>query len=194
VDQPTGATRREVLKTAGTALAGLGLAGAASAAPNTVEVNVGYSAPRGKRAAKADASSIVREFNFDALTLTVAENAIDGLRQRPDVRYVERNGTMHALGQQLTWGVDRVDAEVATANGSTGAGADVAIIDTGIDSDHPDLVDNLGTGKAFVKARGPTRRTGTTTTTTARTARASRTPSTTARASAASPPKRRCTQ
>jgi subtilisin len=129
--------------------------GAASAAPNTVEVNVGYRDASGKRAAKGEATGVVREFNFDALTIRVNENAIEGLSQRPDVRYVERNGTMHALGQQLTWGVDRVDAEVATANGSTGSGADVAILDTGIDSDHPDLVDNLGAGRAFVKARGP---------------------------------------
>jgi len=149
-------TRRDVLKLTGTALAGVGLTGLASASGgDTVEVNVGYSAASGKRAAKAEAADVVREFNFDALTVRVNENAIGGLSQRPDVRYVERNGTMHALGQQLTWGVDRVDADVTSANGETGAGGDIAIIDTGIDSDHPDLVDNLGAGKAFVKARGP---------------------------------------
>jgi len=148
-------TRRDVLRLTGGALAGVGLTGLASASEgDTVEVNVGYSAASGKRAATAEAASVVREFNFDALTVRVNENAIEGLSQRPDVRYVERNGTMHALDQQLTWGVDRVDAEAATANGDTGAGGDIAILDTGIDSDHPDLVDNLGAGRAFVKARG----------------------------------------
>ncbi|QLG27205.1 S8 family serine peptidase [Halorarum halophilum] len=151
----TGTTRRDVLRATGGAVAGLGLAGVASAEPATVEVNVGYSAESGRRAAKAEASAVVREFAFDALTLRVNENAIQGLANRPDVRYVEHNGTMHALAQQLTWGVDRVDADVATANGSTGAGADVAILDTGIDSDHPDLIDNLGSGRAFASARGP---------------------------------------
>ena len=151
----TGTTRRDVLRATGGAVAGVGLTGIASAEPATVEVNVGYSAESGRRAARAEASAVVREFAFDALTLRVNENAIPGLANRPDVRYVERNGTMHALAQQLTWGVDRVDADVATANGSTGAGGDVAILDTGIDSDHPDLVDNLGAGRAFVSARGP---------------------------------------
>jgi subtilisin len=155
VEQPTGRTRRDVLKATGGVLAGLGITGLASAEPNTVEVNVGYSAESGRRAALADASSVTREFNFDAVTLRVNENAISGLANRPDVRYVERNGTMHALDQQLTWGVDRVDADVTSANGSTGSGGDIAILDTGIDSDHPDLVDNLGAGKAFVSARGP---------------------------------------
>ncbi|WP_243700403.1 S8 family peptidase [Halorussus pelagicus] len=52
---------------------------------------------------------------------------------------------MEALAQTLPWGIDRVDADLAS---STGAGADVAIIDTGIDSDHPDLQANLGAGYA----------------------------------------------
>ncbi|WP_394349749.1 MULTISPECIES: S8 family peptidase [Haloferax] len=127
----------------------------ASATPGTVEVNVGYSDDSGKRAAVAEADQVVREFNFDAVTVRVNENAVAGLRKRPDVRYVEVNGTMHALAQQLTWGIDRTDSEVAHANGDTGAGADIAILDTGIDSDHPDLQANLGAGKAFVKSRGP---------------------------------------
>ncbi|KAB1196600.1 S8 family serine peptidase [Haloferax sp. MBLA0078] len=148
-------TRRDVLKAAGAAVATTGLAGMASATPGTVEVNVGYSDDSGKRAAVAEADQVVREFNFDAVTVRVNENAVAGLRKRPDVRYVEVNGTMHALAQQLTWGIDRTDSEVAHANGDTGAGADIAILDTGIDSDHPDLQANLGAGKAFVKSRGP---------------------------------------
>ncbi|MFC7096326.1 S8 family peptidase [Halobaculum marinum] len=149
-----GKTRRDVLKATGAAVATTGLAGMASASPGTVEVNVGYSADSGKRAAKAEASEVVREFNFDAMTIRVNENAIQGLSKRPDVRYVEENGQMHALAQQTPWGIDRTDSEVAHANGSTGAGADVAILDTGIDSDHPDLQANLGSGRAFVKSRG----------------------------------------
>ncbi|WP_277555613.1 S8 family peptidase [Halobaculum limi] len=149
-----GKTRRDVLKATGAAVATTGLAGMASGSPGTIEVNVGYSDESGRRAALSAASDVVREFNFDALTMRVNENAIQGLQQRPDVRYVEENGEMHALAQQLTWGIDRTDSEVAHANGSTGAGADVAILDTGIDSDHPDLQANLGSGTAFVKSRG----------------------------------------
>jgi subtilisin len=134
---------------------------------NTVEVNVGFSGKSGRRAAASAAKSVKREFAFDAMTIEVNENAVQGLQKRGDVRYVEANGTMHALApkgggggsttaaQQLPWGIDRVDAEVAHANGETGAGADIAILDTGIDSDHPDLQANLGTGKAFTKAKGP---------------------------------------
>ena len=41
--------------------------------------------------------------------------------------------------ETLEWGVDRIDADLAWST-SKGAGIDVAIIDTGIDKDHPDRV------------------------------------------------------
>lgn len=43
---------------------------------------------------------------------------------------------------------------MAYENGYDGAGADVAVLDTGIDSDHPNLQANLGKGKAFVECSG----------------------------------------
>ncbi|PSP56341.1 serine protease [Halobacteriales archaeon QS_1_67_19] len=146
-------SRRNVLKAAGSAAAVTGAAGLAGAV-GTVEVNVGYRSPSGRRAAIEAAADVIREFAFDALTITVAEEAVDGLRNRPDVRYVERNGTMEALAQTLPWGIDRVDADVAHDDGETGNGADIAIIDTGIDDDHPDLQANVGEGKAYVDCRG----------------------------------------
>ena len=151
----TSVSRRDVLKASGSAFATVSVGGVAGAkSDGTVEVNVGFSRKRGRRAAVTTASDVVREFAFDALTIRVSENAISGLRRRPDIRYVEQNGTMVALAQTLPYGIDRVDADVVHTNGETGAGADVAILDTGIDSNHPDLATNLGAGKSFVKCRG----------------------------------------
>ena len=56
--------------------------------------------------------------------------------------------------EELPWGVDQIDAELAWAT-STGASISVAIIDTGIDKDHPDLVVNIKGGVNFV-AKGRT--------------------------------------
>jgi len=73
------------------------------------------------------------------------------------VKKVEPDAMVFAMGrpapapqptENLEWGVDRVDADLAWAV-SKGNGVKVAIIDTGIDKDHPDLVANLKGGVNF---------------------------------------------
>ena len=151
-ENDNGVSRRNVLKVAGASVATAAGSGLAAAKPgDTVEVNVGFSSARGKSVAKSQATETVREFDsIDVLTLRLPKRAATALSKNPNIRYVEENGTMQALAQTLPWGVDRVDAEVAHANGEVGEGADIAIVDTGIDDDHPDLQGNLGEGKAFV--------------------------------------------
>ncbi|MFB6103643.1 MAG: S8 family serine peptidase [Halobacteriaceae archaeon] len=165
-------SRRAVLTWAGTTGLGALVAGTATAT-DRVEYNIGTAGSRAERAVRTAATAVHRELDWGGgqktITATLPTAAVEGLSARADVRYVERNGEMHAIAQTLPWGVDRVDAEVAHANGETGGddggdggdsgddppGGDIAIIDTGIDSDHPDLVDNLGTGHAVVSSRGP---------------------------------------
>lgn len=47
------------------------------------------------------------------------------------------------------WGLDQIGAEAAWAT-STGAGAVVAVVDSGVDLTHPDLKDNLVGGATFI--------------------------------------------
>jgi subtilisin len=167
-------SRRDVLKHAGAASAGAVIAsGSAAAAGRAPQRIVGTSRASGTRAAKDRAESVRRTLDFGAIGEAVAgrfsDKAAEQLRERDDVRYVEADITMYAIhhgkgshdgggggstSQTLPWGIDRTDSEVAHANGETGNGSDVAIIDTGIDSDHPDLQANIGAGKAFVSCRG----------------------------------------
>ncbi|WP_227354635.1 S8 family peptidase [Haladaptatus salinisoli] len=144
-----GVSRRSVLKTTSGAAGGLAVTGFANAKPDDfVRINVGYQGNGGRKAALNAASAVRRDFSFDALSLEVPKRAVAALERRPDVRYVEEDGQMHALADSVPWGVDRVDAEQAHADGYTGAGADIAILDTGIDSDHADL-DNVGYSRGF---------------------------------------------
>ena len=142
-------SRRTALKVTGGTLATLTASGISAAKPDkTVEVNVGFANENGRKAALNAASNVSREFGFDALTLQVPEQAVSGLKNNPNVRYVEENGTWQAF-QTLPWGVNRVDADRSWTC-SQATYADVAIIDTGIDADHPDLQPNLGYGGSWV--------------------------------------------
>ncbi len=158
-------TRRSILKGAGTGLGALTLGTGAAAGARERHV-VGTATTEATAAARSRAAEVHRELDFGHVGRAVAgrfpEEALEGLRKRPDVRYIERDGTYEAIAQTLPWGIDRVDADVVHANGETGGdnsdgqgGADVAIIDTGIDDDHPDLSANVGTGTAYVDCTGP---------------------------------------
>ena len=150
-------TRREALKLTGGTVGALGVTSVATGRrtspatwSGTEKTNVGYSAPSGRRAARNRSSGIHRTFDFDALTVELSADAARELRRRDDIRYVEEDVEMYALTQTLPWGIDRTDAEIAHSNGENGNGADVAIIDTGIDKGHPDLDANLGKGRSFL--------------------------------------------
>jgi len=152
-------TRRSVLRSvaaAGTATVATGMASGKDGPTARI---VGTASPKAERAAKAQGESVKRVLDFGdigkAVAGTFTDEAAEQLSNRPDVRYVEEDGTMEALAQTLPWGIDRVDADVLHGNGETGNGADLAIIDTGIDDDHPDLQANVGAGKAYVDCRGP---------------------------------------
>lgn len=85
-----------------------------------------------------------------AIAATIPQAAVAALERNPNVAYVEGDGECYALGQTLPWGVDRIDAERVHSVGNKGSGIKVAVIDTGIDYNHPDLNDNYAGGYDFV--------------------------------------------
>jgi subtilisin len=70
------------------------------------------------------------------------------LRADPEVAAVVADQTFRIAAQTLPTGIDRVDGERSSAlsgNGSGEVNVDIAVIDTGIDLDHPDLKARNGT-------------------------------------------------
>ena len=114
---------------------------------------------------------IVKELPLvNAFVVSIPAPAEDGLGRVGGVVRVDEDAIVYALPkpenpgkppkeeeppppEELPWGVDQIDAELTWAT-STGAGVSVAIIDTGIDKDHPDLAANIKGGVNFVKIRG----------------------------------------
>jgi len=87
----------------------------------------------------------------------IPNDRVAALRADENVAYVELDGIATATAQTLPWGVDKIDADVSSTLAGNGSGAianvDAYVIDTGIDTSHPDL--NVVEFKQY--ANGPPR-------------------------------------
>lgn len=97
-----------------------------------------------------------------AIVVELPESAVKHLEKAKGVVRVEYDGEIHILGRPITqppqtipWGIERIkapDAWQITAGASDGV-IEVAILDTGIDYDHPDLQDNIKWGISVLRGR-----------------------------------------
>jgi len=104
----------------------------------------------------------VNRYEAPILMANLTEKEVDRLKKSKDVARVEPDGKMYAINdgpiaqaQVTPTGITQVKAPDAWPT-SQGEGIKVFILDTGIDSDHPDLVPNLKTGKSFVTSESST--------------------------------------
>lgn len=87
-----------------------------------------------------------------ALSASIPEAALAGLEKNPRVVRIEPVLEVYAIDAELdnTWGVKKIGAGLVHDLGTTGAGVEVAVIDSGIDYTHPDLDANYAGGYDFV--------------------------------------------
>lgn len=87
-----------------------------------------------------------------AIAAELPKAAIEGLIKNPKVTYIEPDLDVFAIDVELdnSWGVKRIGAGIVHDDGNKGTGIKVAIIDTGIDYNHPDLDANYVGGYDFV--------------------------------------------
>ncbi len=78
------------------------------------------------------------------------EQAIENLKKNDKIAYIEPDYAVRALEDTVPWGITRIGAPSVHTNGNKGNGINVAIIDTGINYNHPDLHDNYIAGYDFV--------------------------------------------
>lgn len=73
--------------------------------------------------------------------------AVVNLLRNPAVNVVELDGEFQAFAEEIPWGVNKINALKNPTTGTTeytgGEGIVVAVLDSGIDLDHPDLADNV---------------------------------------------------
>jgi subtilisin len=92
---------------------------------------------------------------------TLSDAAVAAVRADDRVSFVSRDGVVHATAQTLPTGVDRIQGDIsstASGNGSGSVNVSVAVIDTGIDLDHPELNvvggKNCSSGRTFDDGNG----------------------------------------
>ncbi len=116
---------------------------------------------------KGAGGKILEEYTLiPAVVTKLKQKDIDTLAEETGVKTVEKDatvsmeGTLDDEGKKtpaptsppspgVQWGVDRIDAEKAWS-ASTGASIRVAVLDTGIDTDHPELMGVYAGGYDFI--------------------------------------------
>lgn len=117
---------------------------AATSTDGKVRVLIGFEGLPDPALVRALGGEIYVEFSIvRVIAAELPVKAAEALSKNPKIAYVELDGEVHALGQTVPWGIDRVfgneSYSFSTWNTSTGSGITVAILDTGIDSSHEDL-------------------------------------------------------
>jgi minor extracellular protease Epr len=112
--------------------------------------------------AKLVKAEIIRKGPLQYVTFALpedqTENLLDQLRKTPGVLSVQPVRVLKSTAVQSTnnipsdtllsqqWGLNKIEAQKAWNLGFTGSGITVAVVDTGVDLNHPDLKDNILTG------------------------------------------------
>jgi serine protease len=122
----------------------------ANARPNEFIVVLKKPLSRGERRELASSFGARVFYDYEVVVQGFAAEMTDENAKRlslhPLVEHVERNGVKSpaAVQASATWGLDRIDQASLPRNGTysysaTGAGVNVAVIDTGVDAAHPDF-------------------------------------------------------
>jgi subtilisin len=86
----------------------------------------------------------VYEHAIKGFAAQIPSAALPGIARDPRVEFISEDREVIAFQQTLPTGINRINAENRT---NTGAGVNVAVIDTGIDLTHPDLQGSILGGK-----------------------------------------------
>jgi subtilisin len=123
-----------------------------------IPVIIMYKNNRGQLQVQSDRNKLIHEkggkvtYEFRLINGVAAElpvKVIEEFSKNKDILYIQPDLEVFAHDQEITWGVQRVNApEVHSA--TKGAGVKIAILDSGIDYTHPDLDNNYQGGFDFV--------------------------------------------
>ncbi|MDP2630989.1 MAG: S8 family serine peptidase, partial [Candidatus Uhrbacteria bacterium] len=128
----------------------------AANAPQKVDVLIGFTQTPGlNEQALVRGQGGVIKYSYHlvpAIAANLPETAINGLLNNPRVKSVDIDGMVYAVDTELenSWGVKRIGSGTVHSD-NKGTGVKVAVIDSGVNYNHPDLNDNYAGGYDFVE-------------------------------------------
>ena len=90
-----------------------------------------------------DTIDIVPDLYVMSVEPGTVEAVVAALNATPGIRYAQPDHFRKALAQSTPYGISLVNADIAWSKHGTGTGAKVAVLDTGVDTTHPDLPPTL---------------------------------------------------
>jgi subtilisin/minor extracellular protease Epr len=133
------------------------LSNVAASSADKIPVVIGFKNHMNTNAITALVGNINKEYStINAISVSLPQQAIDALKKNPNIAYIDNDITFMATDPapdaELTnsWGVNHIGAGTVQASGNTGYGINVAVIDTGINYNHEDLIDRYKGGWNFV--------------------------------------------
>ncbi|WP_088104358.1 S8 family peptidase [Halalkalibacter urbisdiaboli] len=88
--------------------------------------------------------------SITAVAVELTEEEALKLSKTPEIEFIEKDDPVQVQSQQIDWGAVKIQAPSVWKNGLSGKGVKVAIIDTGIDTNHPEL--DVVKGVSFVSS------------------------------------------
>lgn len=126
-----------------------------AAPPEKVKVFIAFEQPPGladKLRVEAAGGSVKWAYKtVPVLSAEVPKAALRGLSRNPGVAFIEPDleVSLNDLELDNSWGVKQIGSEPSHLAGDKGIGIKVGVIDSGIDYNHPDLVDRYAGGYDF---------------------------------------------
>jgi subtilisin len=120
-----------------------------------LDVIIGFKKPVGqpeKDLVKSHGGKEKKSFHLiPAISAQLPEDKIEKLKKDPKIAYIEKERIYKAADEYSdSWGVQHIGAQPVHNQNIYGDGVKVAVLDTGIDCNHPDLVMNCRGGYDFV--------------------------------------------
>ncbi|MDP1420378.1 S8 family serine peptidase [Peribacillus simplex] len=94
--------------------------------------------------------NIKKKYKFiSVVSANLTDKAAQALSKNPDISHIEENAQVHAMDQEIAWGIPHINADDVNQLGGTGSAVKIGVMDTGIDYTHEDL--KVVGGETFIE-------------------------------------------